>query len=145
MKLSFREKSIWISLVSTALFYGYYFLRAFNEIFYIKNYSPGLIFLFIIITILIIVVQIISHIIISVFSKTAREEARERDDERDRLIKAKGITNSYYVLSAGVWITCMWMPFLETTFIMANILMLFFVLASVFDYATQLVYYRKGV
>jgi len=58
------------------------FLRAFNEIFYIKNYSPGLIFLFIIITILIIVVQIISHIIVSVFSKTAREEARERDDER---------------------------------------------------------------
>ncbi len=145
MKLSFREKSIWISLVSTALFYGYYFLRAFNEIFYIKNYSPGLIFLFITITILIIVVQIISHIIVSVFSKTAREEARERDDERDRLIKAKGITNSHYVLSAGVWITCMWMPFLETTFIMANILMLFFVLATVFDYATQLVYYRKGV
>jgi Na+-transporting methylmalonyl-CoA/oxaloacetate decarboxylase gamma subunit len=145
MKLSFREKSIWISLISTVLFFGYYFLRAFNEIFYIKDYSPGLIFLFIIIIILIIVVQIISHIIIAVSSKTAREEAQECDDERDRLIKAKGMTNSHHVLSAGVWITCLWMPFLKTTFIMANILMLFFVLAAVFDYATQLVYYRKGV
>ena len=144
MRISFREKSLWISLVSTLLFFGYYFVKAFNAIFQSKDFRPELIGLFIKIMILFIVVQIISHIIISVYSKTAREEAQEGEDERDRLIKLRGIRNSHYVLSVGVWAACLWMPFLETPFIMANILMLFFVLAGVIDYTTQLVYYRRG-
>lgn len=145
MKLSFREKSLLISLITTILFFGIYFLKAFKEIFHTKGYNPQLIALFIIITILIIVVQIISHIVISISSKKAWEDAQECEDERDRLIKSKGIKISYFVLSIGVWAVCLWMPFLKTPFVMANILMFFFVLAAVFDYVTQLVYYRKGV
>ena len=141
--MSFKEKSIWISLIVTILIFGFYFVFAFTEM---KNNSPegalGTIAgIFIGVIILIIVMEIILHSVIAI---VFRKEASEKEDERDKIIELKGSRFSYIILAVGVWITGFSLFFVSSPIMMAHILLLFFILAEITGFATQLYFYRRG-
>ncbi len=102
--MSFKEKSIWVSLIVTIIIFGFYFVFAFTTI---KNNSAeaartSLLGIFIGTIILITVIQIILHIVLAI---TFRNEAVKGEDEREKLIELRATRISYFFLVAGVWIS----------------------------------------
>ncbi len=142
MNISFQEKSIWISLIVTLLIFGYYFIQS---VIVLKNPlsdSSELIGLFIGTIILTVIIQVVLQIILAI---TNKKEAVQGKDERDNLIKLKAFRISYFILVIGVWVTGMSMLILASPFIMANVIMFFFILSEVAGFVTQLFYYRRGL
>lgn len=142
--MSFKEKSIWISLIITVLIFGFYFVFTFTTI---KNISPeeaaGTIAgIFIGVIILTIVMEIFLHSILAI---AFRKEAKQGEDERDKLIELKGSHFSYIILAVGVWITGISLLFGSTPIMTANILLLFFIMAEIVGFAVQLYFYRRGI
>ncbi len=142
MNLSYREKIIWISLISTTLIFGYYFFSAFKVFNDPEVANETLIGLFIGLVIWIIIIQIILQILFAIANK---KEALKGEDERDKLIELKSTRVSYYILVLGVWFSVFSILTISSTFILANLIMFFFILAEIVGYITQLVYYRKGI
>lgn len=139
MNRSFQEKSIWISLATISLIFGYYFIRIFqmiagNEIDAIQS-----IVILITLIVLVIIVEIVFHIIIALRTKP------EAKDERDRLIELKATRNAYFLLVFGIFISIGSIAASVQPFIVAHVIMFFFILSEIAKFLTQLVYYRKGV
>lgn len=85
--MSFKEKSIWLSLVTTVFVFSYYFIRlqslsdlTVNEA---KQFAGEL---FLKTIIMMIIVEIFFHIIIAIFNP---EDAQQKADERDKLYQLK--------------------------------------------------------
>src|SRR5262245_44983150 len=134
--LSFQEKSLWVTLVSTLVVYAYYFWRALS----IGDGDSGRVgALFVTVVIALIVVQVAAHVAIAVH---ARPEGK---DERDRRVELLGVRNSYYVLVAGAWFALGVASMSLGTFWFAHAMLLALVVAEVVKAGSQLVYYRRGV
>ncbi len=142
MNMSFREKSIWISLAATVLIFGYYFANAFSALTSFNADNRGLIGLFIGVVVLMIIVEVVLNIILAIAS---RNQAAEAEDERDNLIRLKCIRISYLVLVFGVWTVAMSLLLSASPVAMANIIIFFFILAEIVGFSTQLLYYSKGI
>ena len=142
MNMSYQEKSIWISLISTILIFGYYFTKAISVFNNQDIHNNNLIGLFIGIIIAVIIIQIIAQ---STIALANRKDAERGADERDTLIKWKATGLSYYILAAGVWVTLISMLKFESTLVIANIIVFFFILSEIVGFAAQLLYYRRGV
>ena len=140
MNLSFKEKSVWISLVVTLLLFGYYFIRVISEG-NISAPNSSLLNLFSIIVVLIIVIQITLQIIIAILH---RKEAGKGEDEREYLIELKATKISYFIIAFGVWIGTLSLFLNLSAFVIANIIMFFFVLSEIVGFALQLYYYKRG-
>jgi len=150
MDLSYQEKSILGSLVAMLVVYGYYFAAVLHNVGQPEFIGAGLGRLFLAV-VAIIVIEIVYHIVLALESKP------EPKDERDILIEAKGYRNAYFALSTGAFLVIAGviaaglsrgaspMPVNVTLFLMANIVLLFMVVAEVIKFATQLLYYRRGV
>ena len=139
MNKSFQEKSIWISLVTISLIFGYYFVRVFqiafqDEINVIKNTV-----LLISVIVMVIIVEVVFHIILAL---RTRPEAK---DERDRLIELKATRNAYFLLVFGIFLSIGSIAASVSTFIMAHIIMFFFIISEIAKFLTQLFYYRRGI
>lgn len=134
--LSFREKSLWVTLVSTIAIYGYYFVRVLQ----IGDGNPvhaGVVFVGTVIVL--IVTQAVTH------AALALHKRPERADERDARIALVSTRNAYYVLAAGVWCALSICAMPVSTFWVAQAGLLALVVAEVVRCATQLVLYRRGV
>ena len=142
MNLSYREKIIWISLSSTVLIFGYYFFQAFKVFNNPDVENTTLISLFISVVILISIIQVILIIILSIANK---KEAEKGGDEREKLIEAKATKISYFILSAGAWVTAFGILLTSSAFILINVLILFLVLAEIIGFSLQLIYYKRGI
>ncbi len=142
MNLSFREKIVWISLISTVLIFGYYFFQAFNVFNNPNIENTSLISLFIGVVILISVIQVILIIILSIANK---KEAEKGGDERDKLIEAKATKISHFILSAGAWTTAFGILFTSSAFVLINVLIFFLIVSEIVGYSLQLIYHRRGV
>jgi len=142
MKMSFQEKSIWISLISTILIFGYYFTQAISVFNNPDVHNTNLIGLFIGIIILVVIIQIASQTIVAIVH---RKEVEKGEDERDNLIKLKATRISYFILVFGIWITVISLLIFQSTLVMANIIMFFFILSEIVGFTSQLFYYRRGV
>ena len=140
--MSFREKSIWISLLATILVFGYYFANAFSALTSFNIDNRGLIGLFIGVVVLMIIVEVVLNTILAIAS---RNQAGETEDERDNLIRLKSTRISYLVLVFGVWAAAMSLLLSASPLAMANIIIFFFILAEIVGFSTQLFYYRKGI
>jgi len=142
MNLSFKEKSIWISLITTIIVFGYYFARVFG----ILNQSTGgtteLIVLYIGVVIFMVILVIVSHILLAIIYT---KEANDLADERDKLIELKATKSSYLILVVGVFGTVGNLLTDKSPIMTANIILLFFVLAEIVGDSIKLYYYRKGV
>jgi cytochrome bd-type quinol oxidase subunit 2 len=152
MDYSFKEKSIIASLGVTLLIFGWFFYRAFSNL----SLGTGNEQLSVndIIT-AIILIAILESIIQSFFAIKNKNE----EDERDKLIQLSSYRNGYWVLCIGVWFlithllfeaTGDWFNFYHNLIFsspafISHLLLLFFVLAEVTNFITQLYYYRKGI
>ena len=154
MNMSFREKSIWISLISTLLIFGDYFLNVIA----LANLSEAVakttaLELSIRAFVLIIIVEIIFQ---SMLAVSNRKAAKLGADERDKLFEYKGNNFGYSVLVVGVLITLGRMVSMEISpefieqfkvldipFLTAHILLFSFILSEVVRFSAQLYYYRR--
>ncbi|MFZ0301936.1 MAG: hypothetical protein WAL75_04595 [Terracidiphilus sp.] len=138
--LSYREKTLYASLVAEILVYGpYFFLHQKNSV----NKVAGMI-------IAIIVLQVILQLIIAAFSRN------RMTDERDRLIELRGYRAGYLVVAslmviglAMLWFhTAMGQLHLDNPKIGLHFLSVFFgmlVIADITKTATQIVAYRRAL
>ena len=141
-KMSFQEKSIWISLGLTLLIFGSYFSTAFTVFQDPEVSNSTLTGLFIGAIILVVIIQIVLQ---SALAIAHRKEAGIGNDERDNLIELKATRISHFILVFGVWATGLAMFLLLSPVVMANIIMFFFILSEIVSYCMRLIYYRRGI
>ncbi len=140
--MTFKEKSTWVHLVTTIIIFGFYFSKTFTVFFSSKTVDPNLFNLFISAVILLIIIEIILHIILGILFYKQSEKG---EDERDNLIELKATKVSYFILVLGVWITAASIIKITSPFILANIIMAFFILAEIVGWSIQLFHYRRGI
>lgn len=140
MNISFREKSLWISLVSTVLVFGYYLVRALH-VRHHPEQTEQLLVTFIGAIMFLVIVQIVLQSYLAIRS---RNEA-DIIDERDKLIELKSIKVAYVILMIGVWLSVVSLLLHQSAIFMLNVIMFFFICAEIVSYILQLVAYKKGV
>jgi hypothetical protein len=92
--MTFREKSLWVSLLATLAIYAHYFIRVLQ----IGDGDPGRVTgLFVGTVIVMIVVQVVVNAALAIHRKP------ERPDERDRELSLVASRIAYYVLMTGAW------------------------------------------
>ena len=123
-KMSYREKSIWGTLIGVVLVYGWYFTM--------PPAAGRLVFT----VILLVGIEVIYHIALAIQS---RPEAK---DERDRSIEAKAYRNAYVALASGV-IAPIFLPLPPA--MAAQMVLLALVVSEVVKSVTQLYSYRSGI
>ena len=145
MDFSYKEKGLIASLGVTLLIFGWYLYGAFLNL-SLNPEPPG----FGEIIILIIWVAVLESIIQGFL---ASKNKSQLEDERDKLIEKVSYRYGYYFLSACIWFLMAQisldtrfdhLPILTTPGGVFHLLLLFFVLAEVTHFLTQLYYYRKG-
>ena len=145
MDFSYKEKGLIASLGVTLLVFGWYFYGSFTNL-KLSPEPPGFVEIIILI-VLIAVLETIIQVFVSFKNKS------QLADERDKLIEKISYRYSYWVLSACIWFFMVhillntWfdhLPILTTPGGVFHLLLLFFVLAEVTHFLTQLYYYRKG-
>ena len=136
--LSYREKSLYASLIVELVVYGpYFFLHQRNSV----NKVAGMI-------ISIIVLQIILQSLIAAFTRN------RITDERDRLIELRGYRTGYFTIASlmvlglgALWLHAMRGP-LPLNMMGLHFLSVFFgmlVISDIAKTATQIVAYRSGL
>ena len=154
MNMSFREKSIWISLISTLLIFGNYFLNVISlgglpeEAAKAAALGLSLRAIF-----LIVIVEIIFQGMLAVSNRKAADLGA---DERDKLFAYKGNNFGYTVLAIGVFISLGGSVLLEINpefiaqsnllkvpLLTAHILLLSFIFSEVVRFSAQLYYHRR--
>jgi hypothetical protein len=152
--MSFREKSIWISLIATLLIFGDYFLNVISlGVLPADAAKTAALGLSLRALFLIVIVEIIFQGMLAVSNRKAAELGA---DERDKLFEYKGNNFGYTVLVIGVFITLGRIVFLEINpefieqtngltipLLTAHILLFSFILSEVVRFSAQLYYYRR--
>ena len=140
ISLSYREKSLYASLVAELVVYGpYFFLHRQNTVNKVAGMIVG-----------IIVLQIILQLLIAAFTRN------RVTDERDRLIELRGY-RAGYLMFASLMVVGLAMLWFHATFLDLHMdgrmmglhfLSVFFgmlVIADITKTATQIVVYRKAL
>jgi hypothetical protein len=152
MDFSFKEKSVIASLVVTLLIFGWCFYYVFSNLTLVVNEGLSVSDLIGIIM-LIVILEIVIQTFMAIRNKNAME------DERDKLIELVSRRNGYWTLCIGIWFLLIhliiegsgtWFNFYHNLIFtspsyLAHLLLLFFVLAEVACFVTQIYYYRKGI
>ena len=155
MDMSFKEKSAWISLISTVCIFGYYFYSIIMLIGVPADIAKEAAKTYLIqAVILSIAVEVIFH---SVLAATNRNSADIEGDERDKTYEYKANSLGYSVLVVGVVMTLGGIITLEYNprwaehsrvmqfpMQIAHILMFSFILSEIVRFAGQIYYYRRG-
>jgi len=133
--LSYKEKSLWFSLLSTIAVYAYYFWQALS----IGDGDPERVAeLFLGIVVAFVILQIVVHIALALHHEP------EPTDERDKRVAMRGAQLAYHVLMAGLWTSLSVAALSLGTFWFAHAALLAIVLAELARYASQLYFYRGG-
>ena len=156
MDMSFKEKSAWISLVTTVGIFGYYFFKIWG----LSELSPEdardpVMSLSGYVIVLIIVVETVFH---GMLAATNHKAAKMGADERDKLIEYKSNSIGYTVLAVGVLIVLGRMVTLEFNpsfndyssvlpipFLTIHMLLFVFILSEVARFAALVFNYRRGM
>ena len=151
--MSYREKSVWASLLITAYILFYYLSE------FISASNAGLVnealvtALFIKIIAITIVVEVISQTVIAIVN---HKEADKSIDEREQKFKLLAYRNAYHVLTAGVFIALflLWKDMifisafnaadLSPAYATLSLLLICFLLAELTFYCSQAFLYRRG-
>lgn len=107
--MSYREKSAWISFVTTLLIWGWFFAVLMREIGSGDPRGGVLMGTFIACTVTLVVVQIVLYVAIAL---TAPKDAEARADERERLIDLKASRIAFITVSLLVIGTVIAVPLL---------------------------------
>ena len=142
--MSFQEKSIVASLLTTLVVWSYYFYELYEARLadaVTLEAVKGLLFVAVVLT---VVVSIVVHSFIAGRNAVGSGNEPERD-ERDRLIDQRATNIASYVLVTGVISTVAVAVFSNRLVPTLNVLLFFFVLSEIVRYALQLVFYRRGI
>lgn len=150
--MSYQEKNISASLVTSTLILGYYLIRILNMISTESLISSKLFRLWGIVIVLTIVGTIITTILTHIFStifhviKTGEENPKIEDihDERDKLIDLRGTKITYIVSSSGVALSMLAFVLGQPALVMFSLLIFFGIFAQVIGDISRLVIYRRG-
>jgi hypothetical protein len=139
---SFQAKSAGISLVIIFAISLYYFANVLAQVDIPLPADAalpvGLWQLSITTLILLIVAEVVLHIVLTIGAGSAAASAKP-----DSEVVSKAMRNAYFVLGAGVLVSFGTLFFNASAFVMSHILLLFFVLAELTKFASQLLYYRR--
>jgi hypothetical protein len=139
MNLSYREKSIWGSLATTLVVYGYYFATVFSGTRPSEFNGTGVVRLMSAVFV-IVLIEVVYHIVIALTSKV------EPKDERDILIEGKAYRNAYFLLVADLFMLMGTIVLIGLTpFLTVHLMLLFAVVAEIVKSLTQLFFYRRGI
>tara|TARA_B110000305_G_C19236883_1_gene537959 strand:+ start:121 stop:612 length:492 start_codon:yes stop_codon:yes gene_type:complete len=163
MDLSYKEKSLLASLGITLLMFGWYFYTIFSNLTLIES-QQGYVSSIIYAVVLYIILEIIVQSFLAIKNRNFiasqyKANNGELEDERDKTIGIACYRNGYWTLSIGIWLLLfhlaiegygIWSNFylnliLTSPALLANLLLLLFVLSKVVRFGTQLYYYREGV
>ena len=151
--MSYKEKSIWVSMLITS-YILYYYLTGIYDL-SVNNLISDEAQMSLIRSaiILVIILEIISQTIIAIID---HKQADQKDDERDRNINLIASKNAYVVLIVGIVSAIFHAQILEFTsinigfsglsngFNLLNIIIGSFLAAEIIKYISQLYYYRRG-
>ena len=144
--MSFREKSLWVMLSAlglAAFFYGHAVAYVSHDQFESVAWremtvQAPMVVMFHIAVAVLVAFAIFGHLVIVLFDQ------RTTEDERDRLIALKGARVGGVMLALGVFFA-LWLAVICTgNFWFTQLLLGFWVLAQMCDYAAQLWLQRKG-
>lgn len=142
MSLTFREKSLWLLLLSLVVVFGAYFATALSTA--SAHVAPVHVVAFICMLIVLVAIQIVGHAVLAIASR--RELAASiQSDERDTLISLKSTQRASYVLAVGVFFSLCLAVFVPGNFVFAHVLLAFWVLAQATEILSQLILYRRGL
>ena len=149
--MSYQEKNITVSLVSTLLILGYYLANVF------QMYQDGglvavrVFRLWAIVIVAGIIVNIVSSIltnivlsIVHAIKTRMEEEERFIEDERDKLIGLKGMRVSYIAFSIGVLLAMLTFVFGQPPLVMFSLIIFFSLVAEIIGDISQIYRYRRG-
>ena len=149
--MSYQEKNITVSLMSSVLILGFYLLNLLPMYQEGNLNAPRVFSLWatVILTAIVatIVASILAHIMLSIVQaiKTRTEESESFiADERDKLIELKGMRNSHIVFSLGTLLSMLTFVFGQPPLVMFTLLIFFGVLAQIAADIWRLSLYRKG-
>jgi hypothetical protein len=136
MDLSFQEKSLWLTLASLIVAFGFYFGSAIPGA--SVDVMPAQVGMFVLAVALLVITQVVGHIVIAVVDR------RPETDERDRLIGLKGTRNGAYVMATGVFLALCTTLLTDGNFVFTHVLLGSWVVAQLVETASQLLLYRRG-
>lgn len=149
--MSYKEKSISISLVSYTMILGYYLLKVIQMLRTGGLVASRLFVLWAVVIVATILVNILGNILASIVLAIAhairtRSEQVERyvEDERDRLIDLKGTKIAYITFSIGVFIAMLAYILGQSGLVMFALIVFFSSLAEIVGSISQIVQYRRG-
>jgi len=139
--MAFREKSAWITILSMAGIYGFYFwkLSGVATAGGVGNYPYGTLLAETVFAL--VIVQIVLTVVIAIFNPG---EAKAPRDEREQLIALKATRFAFYVLSSGVACVCLYAAFYASSFYIVNGVLLMLVLAEVSRAVGSIALYRTS-
>ncbi|MBN2115918.1 MAG: hypothetical protein JW730_05075 [Anaerolineales bacterium] len=149
--MSYQEKNITVSLVSTLLIWGYYvanMLQMYQQGGLVAGWVFRLAGIVILASIIVnIVGSILTNIVLSiVHAIRTQTEVKERfiEDERDKLIQLKGTQVSYIAFSIGVLLAMLTFVFGQPALVMFSLIIFFSLLAEIIGDISQIYRYRRG-
>jgi len=134
--MSFREKSAWITLVTTAVVYGVYFARV-----GLRGPPAGFLGPLGVTVLLLVALQAVLHGIAAV---AAPREAGVRRDERERLIDLRSLRVGFYTAQAGLFCVLAALLWRADVWFVANAVLLAMVVAEVARAAAAVVDFRRA-
>ncbi len=142
--MPFREKTAWVSLITTVGIWGAYFWaisRFLLDRGSLASLPADSVGLFIAGVVAIVIVQIILAIVMAVVSGKASEASM---DEREQLIDLKGARSGFYALNAAAFMVSMLWALGASPLVMANGILAAMVLGEVVRSGWIIVGYRRG-
>ena len=137
--MSFREKTAWISLVSTGAIYGYYFTKIGGDIG--RTGTFGFVPFLVGTVVVLVIVQVVLAIALAISSP---KDAKAPRDEREQLIAVKARAIGFHVISAGTFVVCLLAAVRPSPFAVINALLFVLVVAELVCAASQVVQFRRS-
>jgi hypothetical protein len=136
--MSFREKSAWISMLSMAGIYGFYFWSVIRR----GPNAGGSHFGGLLETIIaLVVLQVVLTVAAAIFTP---RDAKAPRDERDKLIELRAMRVAYAGLATSVALACFFGAFNPPIVFNTNSLLFILVTAEMMRSACQIIQYRRG-
>ena len=143
MNISFKEKSLWISVLVMSLVWAWYFSKIWDGLWAMNLVRSEVLVLSVVVVGAIIALQVVLHIIVAIVNP---KEADQRSDERDRQINRKAGNVAGWVLAIGVFhVWAVASLFDIPSIILANVLLLIMVLTQIVNDLLRLLFYSRGV
>jgi hypothetical protein len=135
--MSFREKTAWISMLSMAGIYFFYFWSV------IRHHEHGAVHVggLLETVIALVVVQTVLTIAVAIFSP---KEANAPMDEREKLIELRATRFAYAGLATGIAMACFFGAFHPPIIFNTNSLLFILVTAEIMRSGCQIIQYRRG-